>query len=108
MPKSKKIKLHGFSNLTKTLSLNIYDINHAATPVQDREYIRYIDHKIKSIQNFLARDTRERCQMADVNVYQENIFDTKTMLKRFDLDSYFFGVDVDVDDISPKAQRMIS
>jgi len=66
----------------------------------------YIDHKINSIQNFLARDTRERYQMVDVNVYQENLFHTKMMLKDFDLNSYLFGVDVD--DVSPKGQREIS
>jgi S-adenosylmethionine decarboxylase len=66
----------------------------------------FIDHKINSIQNFLARDTRERYQMIDVNVYQENIFHTKMMLKEFDLDSYLFGVDAD--DVSPKEQRQIS
>ena len=38
-----KLKLHGFNNLTKTLSFNIYDINYAATPEQERGYIRYID-----------------------------------------------------------------
>lgn len=248
MPSSKKIKLHGFNNLTKTLSFNIYDINYAASPEQDREYIRYIDeaysakrltdilrnvteiiganvlniahqdydphgasvtiliseepiaaeqisnsespgplpesvvghldkshitvhtypeshpdngistfradidvstcgrisplkalnylihsfesdivimdyrvrgftrdingkkhfidHKINSIQNFLARDTRERYQMIDVNVYQENIFHTKMMLKDFDLDTYLFGKDAD--DVSPKEQREIT
>jgi S-adenosylmethionine decarboxylase len=66
----------------------------------------YIDHKINSIQNFLARDTRERYQMIDVNVYQENIFHTKMMLKEFDLDSYLFGIDVD--NVPPKEQREIS
>ena len=248
MPKSRRLKLHGFNNLTKTLSFNIYDINYAATPAQERSYIRYIDeaysgkrltdilrnvteiiganvldiakqdydphgasvtiliseepiaaekisntespgplpesvvahldkshitahtypeshpdsgistfradidvstcgrisplkalnylihsfesdivimdyrvrgftrdvngkkhyidHKINSIQNFLARDTRERYQMIDVNVYQENIFHTKMMLKGFDLDSYLFGLDVD--EISPKEQRTIT
>ena len=248
MVKAKRLKLHGFNNLTKTLSFNIYDINYAATPDQDAEYLRYIDeaysarrltdilnqvadiiganvlniahqdydphgasvtiliseepiaaesisntespgplpeavvghldkshitvhtypeshpdngistfradidvstcgrisplkalnylihsfesdivimdyrvrgftrdvngkkhfidHKINSIQNFLARDTRERYQMIDVNVYQENIFHTKMVLKEFDLDSYLFGVDVD--DVSPKEQRSIS
>jgi len=65
----------------------------------------YIDHKINSIQNFLARDTRERYQMIDVNVYQENLFHTKMMLKDFDLDSYLFGVDAD--DVPPKEQREI-
>ncbi len=248
MPQSKKLQLHGFNNLTKTLSFNIYDVNYAASPEQESEYIRYIDeaysaerltdilrqvteiiganvlniahqdydphgasvtiliseeamtaerlsntespgplpqsvvghldkshitvhtypeshpdngistfradidvatcgrisplkalnylihsfesdivimdyrvrgftrdvngkkhfidHKINSIQNFLARDTRERYQMIDVNVYQENIFHTKMVLKEFDLDSYLFGVDVD--DVSPKEQRQIS
>jgi len=43
MPRSKKIKLHGFNNLTKTLSFNIYGINYAASPAQEREYIRHID-----------------------------------------------------------------
>ena len=66
----------------------------------------YIDHKINSIQNFLARDTRERYQMVDVNVYQENIFHTKMMLKDFDLNSYMFGTDID--DVAPKEQREIS
>lgn len=45
MPKSKKIKLHGFNNLTKTLSFNIYDINYAETPEQQAAYIEYIDEE---------------------------------------------------------------
>ena len=53
----------------------------------------YIDHKINSIQHYIARDTLERYQMIDVNVYQENIFHTKMMLKEFDLDNYLFGVE---------------
>jgi S-adenosylmethionine decarboxylase len=52
----------------------------------------FIDHRIDSIQNFLSRDTREQYQMIDVNVYQENIFHTKMMLKEIDLDDYLFGV----------------
>ncbi len=51
----------------------------------------FIDHEISSIQNFLAEDTLNRYQMIDVNVYQENIFHTKMMLKDFDLDNYLFG-----------------
>lgn len=53
----------------------------------------YIDHKINSIQNYIAKDTRELYQMIDVNVYQENIFHTKMLLKEFDLDNYLFGTD---------------
>jgi S-adenosylmethionine decarboxylase len=46
----------------------------------------YIDHKINSIQNFLAKNIKSRYEMFDVNVYQENIFHTKMHLKDFDLD----------------------
>ncbi len=54
----------------------------------------YIDHEINSIQNFIADDTRALYQMIDVNVYQENIFHTKMMLKEPELANYLFGVDV--------------
>lgn len=54
----------------------------------------FIDHNIDSIQNFLSEDTRERYRMVDVNVYQENIFHTKMILKEFDLDNYLFGTGV--------------
>jgi len=50
----------------------------------------YIDHKINSIQDYLAKNIRARYEMLDVNVYQENIFHTKMHLKDFDLDTYLF------------------
>ncbi len=51
----------------------------------------FIDHKINSIQNYISSDNRDMYQMIDVNVYQENIFHTKMLLKEFDLDNYLFG-----------------
>ena len=33
--------------------------------------------------------------MIDVNVYQENIFHTKMLLKDFDIDNYLFGAGSD-------------
>ena len=51
----------------------------------------YMDHPISSIQEYLSEKTRNQYQMIDVNVYQENIFHTKMMLKEFDLDNYLFG-----------------
>jgi S-adenosylmethionine decarboxylase len=50
----------------------------------------YIDHKINSIQNYLAKNIRSRYESIDVNVYQENIFHTKMHVKDFDLDTYLF------------------
>ncbi len=190
-----KLKLHGFNNLTKTLSFNIYDICYAETPEDLQAYVQYIDeeydaerltqiltdvvdiiganilniarqdydpqgasvtiliseqpvtptdsqieespgplpdtilahldkshitvhtypeihpvdgiatfrvdidegrkhfidHEINSIQNYLSDDTREAYQMTDVNVYQENLFHTKMLLKDFELENYLFG-----------------
>jgi len=51
----------------------------------------FIDHQINSIQNFISKDTQDRYQMIDVNVYQENIFHTKMILKEFFLETYLFG-----------------
>lgn len=65
----------------------------------------YIDHKINSIQNFIGKDIQKTYQMIDVNVYQENIFHTKMMLKEFDLDNYIFGADAV--DLSKPSQKKI-
>ena len=65
----------------------------------------FIDHQINSIQNFLSKDTRERYQMIDVNVYQEHIFHTKMLLKDFDLNNYLFSVDKQ--DVPPREQLEI-
>jgi len=40
---SRRIKLHGFNNLTKALSFNIYDLCFATTGDQRKDYIGYID-----------------------------------------------------------------
>lgn len=41
----KKLKLHDFNNLTKTLSFNIYDIVYAKSKEDKLAYIEYIDEK---------------------------------------------------------------
>ena len=51
----------------------------------------YKDHSIASIQEYLSEKTHRQYKMIDVNVYPENIFHTKMMLKDFDLDDYLFG-----------------
>ncbi len=72
----------------------------------------YIDHNITSIQDFIARDTQESYQMIDVNVYQENIFHTKMMLKETELENYLFVkesnlTDVQKTDIEKKLRREV-
>ncbi len=80
-----------------------YRVRGFTRDVRGRKH--YIDHKIDSIQNYLSRDTRERYQMIDVNVYQENLFHTKMMLKEFDLEDYLFGEDSK--DLSRAEQKKI-
>jgi S-adenosylmethionine decarboxylase len=65
----------------------------------------FIDHDISSIQDFLSEDSRQRFDMVDVNVYQENIFHTKMMQKRFDLDSCLFGAGSG--ELSPKDAQAV-
>jgi S-adenosylmethionine decarboxylase len=65
----------------------------------------YIDHKINSIQNYIDKDTRNLYQMIDVNVYQENIFHTKMVLKQFDLDNYLF--DTQASNLWPQEREKI-
>ena len=65
----------------------------------------FIDHKIDSIQNFIAKSLSERYDMVDVNVYQENIFHTKMRLKELDLDTYLFGEGVS--ELPPREARRI-
>jgi S-adenosylmethionine decarboxylase len=67
----------------------------------------YIDHKINSVQNFVDKNTLARYQAIDVNVYQENIFHTKMMLKDFRLDNYLFGAnesDLNLPDVKVVSQ----
>lgn len=69
----------------------------------------YIDHHINSIQNYIADDTKEQYQMIDVNVYQENIFHTKMMLKNFNLDNYLFGIspeDLSAEELNSATERV--
>jgi S-adenosylmethionine decarboxylase len=65
----------------------------------------FIDHNIDSIQNFIARDVKDRYDMVDVNVYQENIFHTKMRLKELDLDTYLFGEGVS--ELPPREAKRI-
>lgn len=70
-----------------------YRIRGFTRDVDGRKYFK--DHKINSIQNFIPANIRDKYQMIDVNIYQDNIFHTKMMMKEFDLDNYLFGISED-------------
>ncbi len=50
----------------------------------------YIDHEINSIQNYIDEETKSLYKMIDVNIFQENLFHTKMMLKDSELNDYLF------------------
>lgn len=54
----------------------------------------FLDHKIITIQDYIAPDTLEKYDAIDVNVYQSNIFHTKMLIKEIDLKNYLFNTDV--------------
>ncbi|QCI18197.1 adenosylmethionine decarboxylase [Buchnera aphidicola (Aphis nasturtii)] len=65
----------------------------------------FIDHKINSIQNFMSNKIKSMYEMVDVNVYQENIFHTRMLLKEFNLQNYLFNINVQ--DLSKKESSYI-
>lgn len=50
------------------------------------------DHQINSIQDFISSKNLSLYNSIDVNVYQENVFHTKMILKELDLDNYLFEI----------------
>lgn len=78
--------IHSFESDIVTMD---YRVRGFTRDVKGKKH--YIDHKINSIQDYLSKDTKQRYQMIDVNVYQEKIFHTKMILKDFELDDYLFG-----------------
>lgn len=69
----------------------------------------FIDHNISSIQNYLPHDTKDKYQMIDVNVYQENLFHTKMVVNDFRLADYLFCIDVNdlTDSEYERIQRLV-
>ena len=77
--------IHSFESDVVTMD---YKVRGFTRDISGKKH--YIDHKITSIQDYIALDTQESYQMIDVNVYQENIFHTKMMLKETELENYLF------------------
>lgn len=53
----------------------------------------FLDHRIASIQDFIAPETLRKYDAVDINVYGANLFHTKMMLKDIDLQNYLFKTD---------------
>nr|WP_232282001.1 adenosylmethionine decarboxylase [Beggiatoa alba] len=67
-----------------------YRVRGFTRDVRGRKH--FIDHKIYSIQEYIASEILQRYQTVDINVYQENLFHTKMLLKDVKLTDYLFGM----------------
>jgi S-adenosylmethionine decarboxylase len=56
----------------------------------------FIDHEIKSIQDYISEETVKKYDIIDINVYQSNIFHTKMLIRELysPLQNYLFNTDV--------------
>lgn len=66
----------------------------------------YIDHDMSSIQNFISKDIKDIYHMIDINLYQENIFHTKMMLKNYNLQHYLFNTKLE--DLNTEENKLIN
>ncbi len=67
-----------------------YKIRGFTRDIKGKKY--FIDHKINSIQNFIHKKIKNMYDMTDVNIYQENIFHTKMILKYINWKNYIFNI----------------
>lgn len=66
----------------------------------------FLDHNIRSIQDYISKETLRKYDAIDVNVYQSNIFHTQLLIKDIELQNYLFNVDAE--ELSPKQRLMIT
>lgn len=66
----------------------------------------FLDHKIRSIQDYISKSTLKKYDAIDVNVYQSNIFHTQLLIKEIELQNYLFNLDAE--ELSPKQRLTIT
>ncbi len=69
-----------------------YRIRGFTRDITGKKY--FMDHQIRSIQDYIDDDKLQKYDAIDVNVYQSNIFHTKMLIKDIDLQNYLFNKDV--------------
>ncbi len=66
-----------------------YRIRGFTRDINGKKY--FTDHKIKSIQNFIHKNVKNMYDIFDTNIYHENIFHTRMMIKNIYLKNYIFN-----------------
>lgn len=80
-----------------------YRVRGFTRDIQGRKH--FIDHDINSIQNFIAKETIERYNLIDMNIYQSNIFHTKMRVRDINLPNYLF--EIKEEDLSENEKKEI-
>jgi S-adenosylmethionine decarboxylase len=65
----------------------------------------FIDHSIRSIQDFIDGRILGKYDAMDFNVYQQNLFHTRMIVRDLDLENHLF--DTDINDIPPSKRDEI-
>ncbi|MDA3961434.1 MAG: adenosylmethionine decarboxylase [Planctomycetota bacterium] len=101
--------LHALNYLMREFEPDVLNLDYRVRgftrDVSGRKH--WIDHRINSIQNFIDGDLRDIYHCIDVNVYQENLFHTKLMYKKLDLDRYLFGGKKVRSELKPEERKRI-
>lgn len=66
----------------------------------------FMDHRMTSIQDYIASQTLQRYDAVDINIYGANLFHTKMLIKEVDLQNYLFNTDVY--ELPPKTRLAIT
>ncbi len=100
--------LNALNFLIKSFDSDIINLDYRVRGfTRDLDGTKYfIDHKIKSVQDYISDEILDVYNAIDSNVYKENIFHTKMMLDKIDLDDYLFSTEkVDLSDEERKEIR---
>ncbi|MCL2562452.1 MAG: adenosylmethionine decarboxylase [Oscillospiraceae bacterium] len=65
----------------------------------------FIDHKMDSIQDYIAEETLAKYESVDMNLEEYNLFHTKMLIREIDLQNYLFNSDAFV--LSSDLQRSV-
>jgi S-adenosylmethionine decarboxylase len=84
---------HLIDSFESDIVLMVYKVRGFTRDVKGRKH--YIDHRVHSIQQFIRKAILDDYQCVDINIYQENLFHTKLLLKNFNLDNYLFAINAD-------------
>ncbi|MBQ1469454.1 MAG: S-adenosylmethionine decarboxylase, partial [Schwartzia sp.] len=65
----------------------------------------FMDHEMRSIQDYIKKETLDVYDAMDINIYQANLFHTRMLIKELDLKNYLFNTDIY--EIPPKTRLAI-